>query len=86
MVDNGIEHTEKGSGAQDKTVTGVIKKIAESVVDGNSHYYLLLEDSDMIYDVNLAEHLSVIRYNPGDTITLKYREGKTSCPVIEVGE
>ena len=86
MVDNGIEHTEKGSGAQDKTVTGVIKKIAESVVDGNSHYYLLLEDSDMIYDVNLAEHLSVIRYNPGDTITLKYREGKTSCPFIEVGE
>lgn len=87
MADNGIEtsETEPDKGEL-KTVTGVISKIAESVVEGNSHYYLLLDQSDTIYDVNVAEHISIIRYNAGDSITLEYMEGSDRCSVVKIPE
>ena len=66
------------------TITGVIEKIAESVVDGNSHYYLLLKDSEDIYDVNVSKNLSIIRYNVGDTIELEYTQGADRCNVIRI--
>ena len=87
MADNGIEtsETEPDKGEL-KTVTGVISKIAESVVEGNSHYYMLLDQSDTIYDVNVAEHISIIRYNTGDSITLEYTEGSDRCSVVKIPE
>lgn len=87
MADNGIEtsETEPDKGEL-KTVTGVISKIAESVVEGNSHYYLLLDQSDTIYDVNVAEHISIIRYNAGASITLEYTEGSDRCSVVKIPE
>ena len=87
MADNGIETSEtQPEEKETKTVTGTIRKIAESVVEGNSHYYLLLDQSDTIYDVNVAENLSVIRYNMGDSITLEYTEGSDRCSVVKILE
>ena len=31
-----------------KTITGKITKIAQGVIDGNSHYYLMIEGSEEI--------------------------------------
>lgn len=56
-------------------IRGTIKRIAEGVVDGNSHYYILLDNSDEIFDVTVADMISIIRYEVGDTITLSYKEG-----------
>lgn len=87
MADNGIETSETApTEAETKTITGVISKIAESVVDGNSHYYLLLDGSDTIYDVTVADNISIIRYNPGDSITLEYTEGSDRCKVVSIPE
>lgn len=50
MADNGIETSETPpEEIETKTVTGTIRKIAEGVIEGNSHYYLLLDASDTIY-------------------------------------
>lgn len=54
------------------STTGTIRKIAEAVIDGNSHYYILLENNDEIFDVNLANLIDVIKYNVGDTISFTY--------------
>lgn len=56
-------------------ITGVIKKISEAVVDGNSHYYILLDNSDDIFDVTFINNINIIKYNIGDTITLNYSKG-----------
>ena len=58
-----------------KEQTGVIEKIAQAVVDGNSHYYILLKGSDAIFDVSVADNLAIIRYKEGDTVTFEYTEG-----------
>ena len=84
MKDNNLEITAEEPAQTILTTSGVIEKIAESVVDGNSHYYLLLKDSEDIYDVNVAKNLSVIRYNVGDTIELEYTQGSDRCTVINI--
>lgn len=69
-----------------KKRSGTIARIAEAVIDGNTHYYLLLEGSDVIYDVNLAEFIGIVRYNVGDRITLEYMEGTDTSQVIGIAE
>lgn len=85
MKDNNIE-TEEAEKPVVNTldVTGTIERIAEAVVDGNSHYYVLLKDSDVIYDVNVGEQLNIIRYNVGDQIHLEYTEGTDCNPVVSI--
>ncbi|MCD8018579.1 MAG: CvpA family protein [Clostridiales bacterium] len=88
MADNGIEteSDEEESASETFTVTGTIRKIAESVIDGNSHYYLLLDDSDIIYDVDVSDNLTIILYNTGDSITLEYTQGTDCCTVTGIVE
>lgn len=59
------------SSAQDEA-QGTIRKIAQTVVDGNSHYYILLEGSDDIYDVSVGDFMNIILYDEGDEATLGY--------------
>lgn len=66
------------------TITGRIKKIAEGVVDGNSHYYILLENNDSIFDVSVVDYIDILRYNVGDMITLTYTENNTTYTVLDI--
>lgn len=77
-----------GIGVEDTSLlpkmTGSIKKIAESVVEGNSHYYILLNNSSEIFDVNVADYIQIIKYNIGDTITFTYSSGTVSNIVLGI--
>ncbi|MGN1171690.1 MAG: CvpA family protein [Lachnospiraceae bacterium] len=67
-----------GQNAEDeKSITGKITAIAPVVIDGNTHYYVCLENSDDIYDVSIADEylIGIIRYQVGDIISIKYHEG-----------
>lgn len=66
------------------SVTGRIKKIADVVVDGNTHYYILLENNDAIFDITFSEQLNILKYDVGDMITLKYLEGNGYNVVQEI--
>lgn len=65
-------------------ITGFISKIAAGVVDGNSHYYILLENSDEIYDVEVADYIKIVTYNVGDQITFTYLDGLESNIVMGI--
>lgn len=65
-------------------VTGVIQKISDIVVDGNTHYYLILQGNDHIFDVTVADNINILKYNAGDTITITYTEGKDVSTVLEI--
>ena len=54
-------------------ISGVITKIAQGVIDGNSHYYIMIEDSDDIFDISVVDYLDIIRYEVGDRITMEYK-------------
>ena len=67
---NGIMPTGTSSSVIEGSVTGKISSVSPVVLDGNSHYYLLIEGSDKIYDCPIASVMDVVRYKEGDTVTL----------------
>ncbi|MBP3703025.1 MAG: hypothetical protein J6I65_04475, partial [Lachnospiraceae bacterium] len=68
---------EKQASKKEQTITGKIVRITQAVVGGNSHYYLMLENNNEIFDVNVAEHINIIRYDTGHEITLTYIKKET---------
>lgn len=66
------------------TVTGIIAKLVQGVVNGNSHCYIMLEGSEEIYDVVVAEYIEVIKYDVGEEITLSYKIGEKTNAVTEI--
>ncbi len=72
LATNGI--AESGDGSMYETITGKIKAAAPVVLEGTTHYYVALENSDAVFDVNMSDKnlISIIRYQPGDTIQFSY--------------
>lgn len=64
--------------------SGVISKIAQVVVEGNTHYYMMLEGYNDIFDINVSEHVSVIKYNVGDSISFSFIQESELCEVTEL--
>ena len=67
-----------------KSVTGKITKIAQGVVDGNSHYYVMIEGNDGIFDVSVVDFIDIIRYEVGQEVTIEYKEGEKSHTVLSL--
>lgn len=84
LKDNGIVKEEEEK-KETKTVSGKILRMTDAVVDGNSHFYLVLEGSDAIYDASITNVMDVVRYQIGDEITLEYEEGEKSNLVVKIG-
>ena len=49
-------------------VEGTIATVAQAVIDGNSHFFVSLQDADAIYDFALPGMVSIVTYQPGDDI------------------
>lgn len=83
MYENGIKTVEKDTRTVQE-LTGKITKIAQGVIDGNSHYYIMIEGSDAIYDVSVVEFIDIIKYDEGDEVTIEYKEGEESNTVLSL--
>lgn len=83
MYENGIKQTPEDT-RDVKSVTARITKIAQGVVDGNSHYYIMVEGSDEIFDIPVVDFIDIIRYDVGDEVTIEYKEGQKSNTVLSV--
>ena len=44
----------------------------------------MIEGSDEIFDVSVADYIDVIRYNVGDHVTIEYKEGEETNTVLSV--
>ncbi len=83
MVSNGI--SEEAEDEREVTsVTGQITKIAPVVISGSTHYYIMVEGSDDIFDVSVAEFLDVIRCEVGTEVTMEYKEDENTMYVVSL--
>lgn len=78
---NGVANESSETGLE---VTGVIEKIAQAVLDGNSHYYVMLKGSDEIFDISAAVSIEIIQYEEGDSITVEYTKGTSTNTVTAI--
>ena len=83
MYENGIKEVEEDT-REILTAEGKITKIAQGVVDGNSHYYIMIEGSDGIFDVSVVDYIDVIRFDVGDEVTIEYKEGEQRNTVLSM--
>lgn len=81
---NGI--SSEGGELTMETVSGKIKRVAQAVIDGNSHFYVVLENKDLVFDVPVTEYPEIVKYDVGDTLTIEYTEGEPVCTVISLKE
>ena len=69
---------------ESQEVSGVIEKISPIVQDGNTHYYVMLEDDDRLFDVNVVDNLRILQKDVGDRVKLEFTEGSEACAVSKV--
>ncbi len=83
LKDNGVV-ADKEAEAETKTVSGKILRMTEAVVEGNSHFYLILEGGGAIFDASITKVMDIVRYQVGDSVTLEYQEGGKSNTVVKI--
>lgn len=83
LLSSGVKEAEKDT-REIKTITGKITKIAQAVIDGTSHYYLMVEGSDAIFDASVVDFIDVIKCEEGQEITIEYKEGDKTNTVMSL--
>ncbi len=58
-------------------VKGVISDIRTAVVDGNSIYYIAVDDKPVYYSISAAQDANVVILNVGDTVNISYEKGES---------
>lgn len=71
---NGITGT--GTSSDETEAKGKIKAMAPIVIENNTHYYMYLEENDVVYDFDMTntDLLPIITYQAGDAIKVSYVE------------
>ena len=68
------------------TVSAIVSKVSSAVVDGNTCYYILLEDNNQVFTipVSLSDRLPFL--SVGDTVTVSYfdENGKITVTAVEI--
>lgn len=83
LATNGISEVKENNNIYEE-ITGKISAIAPVVIEGNTHYYVALENSDLFFDVDVkdASLIDIIRYQTGDTIQLKYAADENGLQTV----
>ena len=83
LMSSGVKKEEEDT-REVKTITGRITKIAQAVLEGTSHYYLMVEGSDAIFDLSVVDFLDVVRCEVGQEITMEYKEDEKANTVMSL--
>ena len=83
LKENGVAEVKEDK-IELKSVSGKIQRMTQAVVEGNSHFYLLLEGNDAIFDASVTNVMDIVRYQIGDMITMEYKEGEKSNQVTKI--
>ena len=97
LSENGIA-SDGASTGESNTVTGTIKRIAQAVIEGNSHFYITLEPETqkitgpdqgnitqgqtLNFDASITSFPEIIGFNEGDTLTMEFKLGQPVCQIV----
>lgn len=84
LRNNGVELQGDSEGATvaDGTAAGTLSLVSPVVIDGDTHYYLMLSGDETLYDCPVSKVVDVVRYREGDRVSLTL--GKASDSLIAV--
>lgn len=83
LKSNGVKKEEEDT-REVKSITGKVTKIAQAVLEGTSHYYLMVEGSDDIFDLSVVDFIDLVRCEVGQEITMEYKEDEKANTVMSL--
>ena len=98
LADNGIA---SGVGTEsDISMTGTIEKMAQAVIEGNSHFYITLggegtavtgleagqTEQKFIFDIPVTEYPEIVGYDVGDSLTVHFIPEEPISTVTALGD
>lgn len=86
LITNGIRQSDTSDIYE--SITGKITTIAPVVIEGNTHYYIGVEKSEDLFDVDLSDAalIRIVRFTEGDMITLQYSEDESGLHMVKAIE
>ncbi len=83
LFSNGVKEAEQDT-REVKKITGKITKIAQAVIDGTSHYYIMVDGSEDIFDISVVDFIDVVRCEEGQEVVLEYKEDERANLVLSL--
>lgn len=83
LFENGVKQEAEDT-REVQTVTGKVTKVAQAVLEGTSHYYLMVEGSEDIFDISVVDFIEVVRCEVGQEVTMEYKAGKETNTVMSL--
>lgn len=83
LLSNGVKEAEKDT-REVQIIEGKITKIAQAVIEGTSHYYVMVEGSEDIFDVSVVDFIDIVRCEVGQNIKMEYKEDKRVNTVMSL--
>lgn len=69
MAGNGIDTIDTNKALK---ASGTITMLKDIVVDGDTYFYLMLDGSDELFEVEVKNHLGILKKQIGETVSLEY--------------
>ncbi len=83
LFSNGVKEAEQDM-REVKKITGRVTKIAQAVIDGTSHYYIMVDGSEDIFDISVVDFIDVVRCEEGQEVVLEYKEDERANLVMSL--
>lgn len=71
MANSGVNITESGEKLEAK---GAITMIKDIVIDGNTYYYIMIENNNDLYSLKAGDHVEILKKSIGENIEVEYVE------------
>ena len=81
-----LDEDEAEDASATREVTGTIARVAQAVIDGNSHFYVTLEGDATIYDFALPDLVGIVTYQAGEEISFRCVEKDDDLATVTVTE
>ena len=85
-ADGLLDEDEAADASATREVTGTVARVAQAVIDGNSHFYVTLEGDATIYDFALPGLVEIVTYQAGDEISFRCVEKDDDAATVTVTE
>ncbi len=85
-ADGLLDEDEAEDASATREVEGTVARVAQAVIDGNSHFYVTLEGDATIYDFALPGLVGIVTYQAGDEISFRCVEKDDGAPTVTVTE
>ena len=83
LVHNGLIDGTQGdiSSVETATVSGIVSEIRTAVINGNSQYFLQLQDDNHYYIISAADDADAVILNKGDRVEIRCSKESSSTLV-----